>query len=349
MPRTSVSSWSRCCSTPGTCWSRTRGTFELVPRLIAQFVTLPAAARRGARLRDHRGARHDRMRAVHLPRQRGACPLGGAATGARSRRRAAARRAAGDRRQRRRRPLVPAVRAVLGRAVAPGDARGDGRRGGRRLPHRRFHHDERRLRAVAAGPGHRVAAAARARGDRGLGRRLPAAGALRRDQLGQRPLPGGSPGLTGPGARLLRARRGAARARLAPGLAAAVLRRAKRRHADHRRNPRGLLRVGPAHPARASPGVHGRRPDNRFPGRRVRRDPEAGSDDNARSRRTSNPVPGTPRFPSSSSRPPRSSRSSSFIRHRQHRLRTVAAVAALVGVLSVGWVTDFRYKGFRSN
>jgi hypothetical protein len=39
----------------------------------------------------------------------------------------------------------------------------------------------------------------------------------------------------------------------------------------------------------------------------------------------------------------------SFIRHRQLRLQTVAAVAALVGVLSVGWVTDFRYKGFRSN
>ena len=38
----------------------------------------------------------------------------------------------------------------------------------------------------------------------------------------------------------------------------------------------------------------------------------------------------------------------SFICHRQHRLRTVAAVAALVGVLSVGWVTDFRYQGLRS-
>jgi hypothetical protein len=39
----------------------------------------------------------------------------------------------------------------------------------------------------------------------------------------------------------------------------------------------------------------------------------------------------------------------SFIRHRQVRLQTVAAVTALVGVLAVGWVTDFRYKGFRSN
>jgi hypothetical protein len=39
----------------------------------------------------------------------------------------------------------------------------------------------------------------------------------------------------------------------------------------------------------------------------------------------------------------------SFIRHRQVRLQTVAAVTALVGVLSVGWVTDFRYNGFRSN
>jgi hypothetical protein len=38
-----------------------------------------------------------------------------------------------------------------------------------------------------------------------------------------------------------------------------------------------------------------------------------------------------------------------FIRHRQLRLRTVAAVAALVGVLSVGWISDFSYKGFRSN
>jgi hypothetical protein len=37
----------------------------------------------------------------------------------------------------------------------------------------------------------------------------------------------------------------------------------------------------------------------------------------------------------------------SFICHRQHRLRTVAAVTALVGVLSVGWVTDFRYQGWR--
>ena len=39
----------------------------------------------------------------------------------------------------------------------------------------------------------------------------------------------------------------------------------------------------------------------------------------------------------------------SFIRHRQLRLQTVAAVTALVGVLSVGWITDFRYEGFRSN
>jgi hypothetical protein len=39
----------------------------------------------------------------------------------------------------------------------------------------------------------------------------------------------------------------------------------------------------------------------------------------------------------------------SFIRHRQVRLQTVAAVTALVAVLSVGWITDFRYKGFRSN
>ena len=38
----------------------------------------------------------------------------------------------------------------------------------------------------------------------------------------------------------------------------------------------------------------------------------------------------------------------SFIRHRQLRLQTVAAVTALVGVLSVGWITDFRYNGFRS-
>lgn len=39
----------------------------------------------------------------------------------------------------------------------------------------------------------------------------------------------------------------------------------------------------------------------------------------------------------------------SFIRHRQLRLQTVAAVTALVGVLSVGWITDFRYNGFRSD
>ena len=38
----------------------------------------------------------------------------------------------------------------------------------------------------------------------------------------------------------------------------------------------------------------------------------------------------------------------SFICHGQQRLRTVAAVAALVGVLSVGWITDFRYQGLRS-
>jgi hypothetical protein len=37
----------------------------------------------------------------------------------------------------------------------------------------------------------------------------------------------------------------------------------------------------------------------------------------------------------------------SFICRRQHRLQTVAAVTALVGVLSVGWVTDFRYPGVR--
>ena len=39
----------------------------------------------------------------------------------------------------------------------------------------------------------------------------------------------------------------------------------------------------------------------------------------------------------------------SFIGHRQHRLQTLAAVTALAGVLSVGWVTDFRYQGNRSN
>jgi hypothetical protein len=39
----------------------------------------------------------------------------------------------------------------------------------------------------------------------------------------------------------------------------------------------------------------------------------------------------------------------SLIRHRQHSLQTVAAVTALVGVLSAGWVTDFRYQGNRSN
>lgn len=39
----------------------------------------------------------------------------------------------------------------------------------------------------------------------------------------------------------------------------------------------------------------------------------------------------------------------SFIRHRQLTMRTAAAVMALAGVLSVGWVTDFRYQGNRSN
>jgi hypothetical protein len=39
----------------------------------------------------------------------------------------------------------------------------------------------------------------------------------------------------------------------------------------------------------------------------------------------------------------------SFIRHTQHRLQIVAAVTALVMVLSVGWVTDFRYLGWRSS
>jgi hypothetical protein len=39
----------------------------------------------------------------------------------------------------------------------------------------------------------------------------------------------------------------------------------------------------------------------------------------------------------------------SFIRHRQVRLQTVAAVTALVAVLSVGWITDFRHKGYRSS
>jgi hypothetical protein len=39
----------------------------------------------------------------------------------------------------------------------------------------------------------------------------------------------------------------------------------------------------------------------------------------------------------------------SFIGHKRHRLRTLAAVTALVAVLSVGWVTDFRYQGWRGN
>jgi hypothetical protein len=39
----------------------------------------------------------------------------------------------------------------------------------------------------------------------------------------------------------------------------------------------------------------------------------------------------------------------SFIRHRQPTLRTAAAVTALVAVLSVGWITDFRYLGNRSH
>jgi hypothetical protein len=39
----------------------------------------------------------------------------------------------------------------------------------------------------------------------------------------------------------------------------------------------------------------------------------------------------------------------SLIRHKQHRLQIVAAVTALVMVLSVGWVTDFRYQGWRSS
>jgi hypothetical protein len=38
----------------------------------------------------------------------------------------------------------------------------------------------------------------------------------------------------------------------------------------------------------------------------------------------------------------------SFIGRRRHKLRTVAAVTALVGVLAVGWVTDFHYQGLRS-
>lgn len=38
----------------------------------------------------------------------------------------------------------------------------------------------------------------------------------------------------------------------------------------------------------------------------------------------------------------------SFVRHRQLRLQAVVAVMALIGVLSVGWVTDFRHRGYRS-
>ena len=37
----------------------------------------------------------------------------------------------------------------------------------------------------------------------------------------------------------------------------------------------------------------------------------------------------------------------SFSCRRPHRLRTAVAVTALAGVLSVGWVTDFRYPGWR--
>jgi hypothetical protein len=37
----------------------------------------------------------------------------------------------------------------------------------------------------------------------------------------------------------------------------------------------------------------------------------------------------------------------SFTGHRPRRLRTVAAVTALAGVLAAGWVTDFRYPGWR--
>jgi hypothetical protein len=39
----------------------------------------------------------------------------------------------------------------------------------------------------------------------------------------------------------------------------------------------------------------------------------------------------------------------SLIRQRQHKLQIVAAVTALVMVLSVGWVTDFRYQSWRSS
>jgi hypothetical protein len=39
----------------------------------------------------------------------------------------------------------------------------------------------------------------------------------------------------------------------------------------------------------------------------------------------------------------------SFVCHRQRRLRTVAAVTALIAVLTVGWVTDFHYRGWRGD
>jgi hypothetical protein len=39
----------------------------------------------------------------------------------------------------------------------------------------------------------------------------------------------------------------------------------------------------------------------------------------------------------------------SLTRHRQPRLQAIAAVTALIGVLSAGWVTDFRHGGWRSS